>query len=120
MQDACSVLTEHEFHLTYIRSKGGFQVLSIPLGKTAGLICSISSSSSQLSRAIPGEPGAREDSTNRWAAITWTQAAKESHLLGSYTALGPACPLQGLLWALPAWGSRAAWGGDDTGPYPCW
>lgn len=65
-------LTEHEFWLTYKCSKGGFQVLSIPAGKTVGLIFFTSGSNSQFSRAIPGGAGAQEDPANRWTEITGT------------------------------------------------
>lgn len=65
-------LTEPEFWLPYRCSKGGFQVLSILVGKTVGLIFFISGSNAQFSRAISREPGAQEDQTNRWTKITRT------------------------------------------------
>ena len=114
-------LTEHEFWLTYKCSKGGFQVLSVPVGKTVGLIFFISGCNSEFSRAIPREPGAQEDQTNRWTEITRTTAVEEGHLFGE---LHNSC---GSLSVAGRWLSRgvilgaARWeGGDCTSPPLYW
>lgn len=94
------VFSKHEFWLTYEGSRGGFQDLSVLVGKTVGLIFFISGSDLQFSRAVPREPGAQEDQAKRWSEITQTWAAEEGHLCGGLQNPCGTCLWQGrgFLW----------------------
>lgn len=87
-------VTERGLCLTYECGRGGFQDLAVLPGKSVGLISFISGDS-RLSGAVPREPGAREDQTNRRPEITQTCAAEGGRLLESYEILVEACLGQG-------------------------
>lgn len=64
-------LTGQEFWLTYKSSKGDFKSFPCTLARLLALSF-LSWVVTQLSRAIPREPGAQEDQTNRWTEIPET------------------------------------------------